>query len=338
MIRGITLSVIIAFLAFLLRGLIPNLGSVAIAIILGLVMGNVITYFKLLNFEKFDKGFHFVEKYLLPISIALMGISISFADIFMMGIIGSSLIAISLVLPIILSLFLFRFFGISKKSALLIGVGNAVCGTTAIVASASVISPTEDETGLSISAINVCGILGFLLIPIICLFLNLSNIDSGMFIGSSLQSIGHVFAAGFAISSDAGEIALIIKMSRVLCLGLVVTILGLLRHVLFKPTSLLNAPIKGAHQHGFKRIFTYVPFFILAFLSLACINSFWHVPPSIKSAFSIASHALMLIGISGVGLKIQLSSVIKEGPKTLFFAIFIWCIQVAALLGTIWLI
>ena len=80
MIYGIVLTVVIAIVSYLLSSFIA-IGSVAIAIILGIVLGNSIKLD-----SKYSKGITYSEKSILAFAIALMGINLDFSILIDLGI------------------------------------------------------------------------------------------------------------------------------------------------------------------------------------------------------------------------------------------------------------
>ena len=71
-IKGLSIAIGVSILAFFLAKFIL-IGSVAIAIILGIVIGNVVKFD-----ESYNTGITYAEKTLLGYSIALMGINLDF--------------------------------------------------------------------------------------------------------------------------------------------------------------------------------------------------------------------------------------------------------------------
>src|SRR5690606_7290191 len=98
----------------------------------------------------------------------------------------------SIVVVILFALFLQKMFRSKQKIYWLIGAGSAICGSSAIAATSRLIESDEEETGISLTVINVLGLIGMILLPILALSLGYSNSQTGIFIGGILQSMGHV--------------------------------------------------------------------------------------------------------------------------------------------------
>lgn len=111
-----------------------------------------------------------------------------------------------------------RALGVPARLAILIGAGTAICGNSAIAATAPVIGAKDEE--VSFAAVTAFGSLAMLLYPLVGRGLGLSDHTFGVFAGSGVHDAAQAVAAGFMVSLDAGEVAAILKLSN----GNVVTV------------------------------------------------------------------------------------------------------------------
>ncbi len=307
---GVILCSIIGVAALFLSSCIP-LGAVAIAIILGIVVGNFIKPGK-----KFKNGIKFSEKHILSFAIALMGINLNFLILKELGYRSILLVITALFFTITVSLVLSKIFSFDKKFTLLLGIGNGVCGSSAIAATEKIIGANEEEVGLSIAIVNFLGTIGIFLLPFIAaVVLRLSDINSGVLVGNTLQAVGQVVAAGFSISDSAGQTATIIKMTRILMLFPIVFIL------IFIFTGKSDAA-KGKIKKPA------IPIFIIGFVLFSIIPTFGLISEKGIKIISSISHYSLIIAMAGIGLKITVQSILKEGKSALAIGSLIFFIQV----------
>lgn len=312
---GIALCCVLAVAAFFTSKVWTAPGSVTIAIILGILAGNLFGSRQ----KQFLPGANLAEKKLLPAAIALMGLSVYFSQIVSLSIPGALIVAATITTAVLSALLFGRLLGLKREFSLLIGTGNAVCGSSAIAATSNVLDVDDNEIGISISLVNLCGVVGIALIPFIAGMLDFSTLKEGELIGASLQAVGQVAAAGFAQSEPIGKTALIIKMARVLMLGPVV-----LFYALFASGQTdKNQPQTPWYRH--------VPTFIVVFFALALLNSVLPLPIVFKSVIKTASKALMLVSMAGIGLKINAKALLKQGPRALAVCLLCWACQITAL-------
>ena len=309
MVKGILLTVGISIVALILSKFI-SLGAVALAIVLGVVVANVVNLH-----NSFAPGITFSEKKILAFAIATMGINLDFSILMQLGMKTMSLIILSMTLTIFSAIFLGRLFGIDKKFALLLGVGNAVCGASAIGAVKGVIKPKEEYVGISVAVVNLLGAIGMFLIPAIVIVLGMNEIDGGILAGDTLQAVGQAVAGGFAISEKAGESATVVKMGRVLMLTPILLIL------LFNYAK-SDEEIKNVH------ILKNIPLFIVGFIFFSLIASINILPDSITTLIKHISHYALIIAMAGVGLKITFKSIKENGKIALLIGSIIFALQI----------
>jgi uncharacterized integral membrane protein (TIGR00698 family) len=303
---GLSFSFIIAGISLVLAPLLP-LGSVAIAIIIGIIVGNSI---KLP--QKSEKGITFAEKSLLSFAIALMGINLDFSILIQLGFKTILLIVFGMIITIYSAIFIGKIFKIDTKLALLLGIGNGVCGSSAIGATAPIIKTNKDFIALSIAIVNLLGTIGIFLVPSIAFFIGFNDIDSGILIGNTLQAVGQVTAGGFSISEEAGISATAVKMGRVLLLTPLVFILIYIFH---------NKNEKSTQKAK-------VPLFIIFFVLFSLVSSFSLVDESIKNIISNISHLSLVIAMSAIGLKIHFNAIKNDGKTALKIATLVFIIQI----------
>jgi uncharacterized integral membrane protein (TIGR00698 family) len=306
---GLLLSLIVALISILLSTFIP-IGSVAIAIILGILIGNTIK----LN-EKYNSGVTYAEKSILAFAIALMGINLDFSILSALGVKTIALIVFSMVITIYSAIIIGKYFKIDTKLSLLLGIGNGVCGASAISATAPIIKSNKNFIGLSVAIVNLLGTVGIFLIPFIAVVFGLSDIDAGILIGNTLQAVGQVTAAGFSINDTAGISATTVKMGRVLLLTPLILILIYIFH-------------KNSQNDGENVKRATIPLFIIFFIIFSLISSFSIVNVDIKNAISSLSYFALVVAMSAIGLKIHFKSIKDDGKVAFKIASLVFAIQI----------
>jgi len=309
-IYGILLCFIIGFFAeYLSRILIIE--SISLSIILGIIFGNLIKIDK-----KFQRGINFTEKHILSFSIAFLGVKLDYLILGQLGIRIIFFIIIGIILTILFSLVLGKIFNINKKFALLLGIGNAICGSSAIAATQKIVGAKKEEIGLSITIVNLLGIIGFFLLPFLgSQILEFTDLKIGVLIGNTLQSVGQVVASGFSINDSVGQTATIVKMVRILMLSPFIFILLL---IIFKSKNNNNKKLK----------FTGIPIFIYGFILFSLIPTFHLLPEYYIYFIGNISHYLLVISMVGVGLKITFNDFFTYGKAAFIVGSLTFIIQV----------
>ena len=255
------------FPPFTIDGAHP-LSAVLIALILGLIVRNTIP-----ASARLKPGTDIVIKRFLPAGIVLLGAGLDFYYLLDVGyrvLLG----AIVLIAVIILATrYAARFFKVELGQGLLIGVGTAICGTSAIIATAPVVESKEKDIAISIASINVLGALAMFVFPFVGAWLALPPEVYGEWCGLAIHATPQVIAAGFAHHLDgetAGEIATIVKLTRISLLGPAVFIIGALYARQRRRQAVFVAPSVNYRQ--------LVPGFVLFFIGMAFLRTMGFFP------------------------------------------------------------
>ena len=308
---GIMLCNLIGFIAFWLSGYIP-IGAISLAIILGILVGN-----SLKLSHHFKSGINYSEKYLLSIAIALLGIQLNFSILQELGYTTILMIILTMSVTVFSSLLFAKWWGFDKRFALLLGLGNGICGSSAIAATKDIVGANDEQVGLSIAIVNFLGTIGIFLLPFIAHYLlNFSDLNAGVLIGNTLQAVGQVLAAGFSVSQPTGEVATVVKMVRILLLAPVILILIF---VFSRANRKTNEDIKVAYK---------IPLFVIGFFSFSLIQTFGLLSHEQVGLVSRLSHYALIVAMSGIGLKIAFDGIVKNGKKALLIASMTFGLQI----------
>ncbi len=306
---GLLFALLWALAAFVLSNYLP-FGAVVIGITIGMFIGN---FFKIP--EKLMSGIDFSEKQILAWAIILMGVKLDFNIVQELGIKSILMIVVSIIFTIAVSQIVSRIFGLNSRLGLLLGIGNGICGSSAIAATEKIIGAKKDEVGLSVTIINFLGTMGMFLLPILIKFiLHFDDLQSGFFIGNTLQAVGQVVAAGFSINHAVGHTATIVKMMRILMLTPVVFSLIFYFHQKNKKAEVV------VKKQG-------VPYFIIGFILFSLVPTFHLIPEDGIQALAKLSHYLLLVAMVAIGLKINFTAVLKQGGKALLVGSLIFLLQ-----------
>lgn len=325
---GLALSLLVALLARLLHQAIPHalaaaVGEVILAVLLGLLIGNTIGLPPL-----FAPGIRFSFHAILRIAIVLLGASFSVQQVASIG--GKAVVMIVALMAIALlaAHALGRAAKVPPRLATLIGVGTAVCGNSAIVATAPVIGAHDDEVSFAIATNTLFGTLAVFLYPVLGHALHLRDPAFGTWAGSAVNDTSQVVATGFAYSDGAGRIATAVKLTRNALMGGVIVLMGLLhgrgrgRDAGAVGEGAAAAPARGGFLLRLKQS---VPLFVLGFLAMAALQSAGALRwLSIRAGRDLAADAqnvarvLILIALAGVGLSTRIATMRRAGLRPFY--------------------
>jgi uncharacterized integral membrane protein (TIGR00698 family) len=208
-----------------------------------------------------------------------------------------------------------RLAGVPGRLATLIGVGTAVCGNTAITATAPVIHAQDEEVSFAIATNTLFGTAAVFLYPLLGHWLAMSNAAFGTWAGTAVNDTSQVVATGFAFSDAAGKVATAVKLTRNALMGPVIVGIGLV----YARRAGTNAGAGAGVSIG-KRVRQSIPMFVLGFLLVALLNTIgvfaWlgsRLHRDLAHDLQEVSRFLILIALSGVGLSTRLSAMRKIG-------------------------
>ncbi len=325
---GLLLTTAIAIAAYQLHDLLGlPIDSMLIAIVIGMVIRNTVGLP-----ARFVPGVKTAVMSLTSIGIVLMGAKLDFHDIARTSTTALLISVVCVGVALVLTIGLCRRMGVSEKLGTLIGVGTAICGSSAIAVAAPVIEADDRDTAFAITTVTLFGMVAVFVLPLLGNALGLDETEFGVWAGTSVHAVPQVVAAGFAYGPTAGEVATIVKLARVLLLAPVVIGLAIwygrkkrAQHV--------------AHVTRIGSIGTLVPPFIVGFLVLALANTLHLLPDftlHLRDSFlwdggdkkivlaklvTQISGFLLAISMAGVGLGVDVRGLARVGLGALYIGL-----------------
>ncbi|GBR10993.1 hypothetical protein AA0228_1231 [Gluconobacter frateurii NRIC 0228] len=281
------------------------------ALVLAILLGMFIRTFRAPG-EAFQPGIDFSGRFLLEISVVLLGATVSAASLLA---VGPGLVAGILLLvgvSLISSFGIGRLLGLPFRMALLVACGNSICGNSAIAAVAPIIRADGEDVAASIAFTAVLGVFVVLGLPFLGLVSGMSGSTFGAFAGLTVYAVPQVVAATAPLGLLAVQTGTVVKLVRVLMLGPVCFGLSLLAPLF--PGQDMNVSNAGRAPSG---IFRFVPWFILGFLGMVCCRSFGLLPPFLIEPIGQAATVLTVISMGALGLGVNMRSVAKAGPRVM---------------------
>jgi uncharacterized integral membrane protein (TIGR00698 family) len=317
---GLILAVLVAAAARFAHGLLPHgiadpIGEVIVAVALGLVIGNAVRLP-----ASFAPGIRFSFHTVLRSAIVCLGAGFSFLQVVAIG--GKALVMIAVLMTLALAVAhaLGRLAGVPPKLASLIGVGTAVCGNSAITATAPVIHASDEEVSFAVATNTLFGTLAVFLYPILGHYLGFSDGVFGTWAGTAVNDTSQVVATGFAFSDAAGKVATAVKLTRNALMGGVIVLMGFLHS--------REGSGGGPKASFFQRLKQSLPLFVIGFLAMAVLNTFGlfdaagaRLGIDLHKALKLAASFLILVALSGVGLGTRLASLRKIGLRPFYIGL-----------------
>ena len=331
---GLAASIVISLVSQFFARFLPTLGAALIAILLGMLLGNT-----LLNRPELSQGTKFSEKRLLEYAIVLNGLILDFQVLKSAGIKGFAFIMLQMGLTIFVTYRLGKFFGFGKRFSLLMGAGNAVCGSSAIGTVSPIVQADNKDKGISITIVNLTGTVLMILLPILgAVLYDSDTLRTSALIGGTVQSVGQVVAAAKLVNDDVVTLATVFKLMRVLLIIGVAVLYGRMNMNEGEPlfTRKKRAGIdegsatgSGADATVSPAAVSYgVPWFLIGFVVFFLIRSFIGVPDSVLVGSKAISTQFEVAALAAIGMRVKFADIIKEGPKAMLYGLTVGAVQV----------
>lgn len=291
----------------------PNIGAGTIAILSGIILGNL----GVSRYSRLDEGTKFSESTLLYTAIILLGATISFQAIAAIGWNGLLFILLIMMSTIIAALWIGKRMELPEDFRMLMASGNAVCGSSAIAATAPVIGADDKQKGLAITMVNLTGTVLMLGLPwLVGQFYHDEITSSSALIGGVLQSVGQVVASGSMVSEEVKDQAAIFKIVRILLLAVVISVLVSLR----KKRQSVTKETKWYK----------IPWYIKGFFILCTINTFFVLPEMLETSVKKSGNFLEITALAGIGLRVKFADLIAQGAKAGLYTVLLASCQIGA--------
>ena len=249
--------------------------------------------------------------YALQLGVVALGAGMDLARVWKVGSSGAAVTAVTLSAAIGLALVLGRVLRVRGDTPLLIGVGTAICGGSAIAAVASVIEPKEHELSVSLAVVFVLNAVGLRVFPLLGHALGLGQAVFGRWAALAIHDTSSVVGAGLAYGPLALSVATTTKLARALWIV---------------PVTIGIAVARAGKSDGrFARLQgVRWPWFILGFVAVAA--AFTWVPALAAAArpvVAIGQRALVL-ALYLIGLSLSRSALAQVGARPLALGVVLW--------------
>ena len=278
------------------------ISEVTIAILLGVVLGRI----PAVRSPRLAPGLAVTSQRLLRAGIVLLGAKLSIDQVAGIGVPAIGVVVVTMAAAIVTVLALSRAAGVERVLSVLLAVGAAVCGNTAVVATSPVIGARARDTAYAVSTVTLFGTIAVFAYPLIGHAAHLGDNVFGLWSGIAINDTSQVVAASSAFSPGAFEVATVVKLIRN---ALMAPLLVGIAWAWSRRTG-----EAGDTRAGIRRA---VPLFVLGFVALSLVRSAGFISADLATTFETAARALILVALAAVGLSVRLEDLRDVGPRPL---------------------
>jgi uncharacterized integral membrane protein (TIGR00698 family) len=254
------------------------------------------------------------SKTLLQASVVGLGFGMNLRDVLRAGSSGFVYTALGIAATMILGVALGRWLKVERTPALLISVGTAICGGSAIAAVGPVVGANDEEMSVSLGAVFILNSIALLVFPLIGHGFGLNEEQFGLWSALAIHDTSSVVGATAKYGAAALAVGATVKLARALWIA---------------PMAIGTALVKRREAR------IQWPWFILFFCVAAMIRTWL---PAGKEAFDIFTEVAR-VGLTAtlflIGCGISKKTLRTVGARPLAQGVILWVIVGALSLALI---
>lgn len=287
-------------------------GSSAIALVLGVFLA--VTFGNPYS-DKTRK----ITQHGLSLAVMGLGFGMNLGVIAKVGMQGIGYTVVGIVFVFLIGSFLGKLLQTDRDTSLLITVGTAICGGSAIAAVSPVIRAKSHDISVSLGTVFMLNALALLIFPSIGHSLNLSEHQFGLWSALAIHDTSSVVGATLQYGPQALEVGTTVKLARALWIIPVAMMIGLYR----SRTEIENREQKQKAKR---------PWFILGFILAAAIVTWVPSLVPIGQFIEGLARKLMVLTLFFIGTNITRETLRSVGIKPFLQGISLWFIMATATL------
>jgi uncharacterized integral membrane protein (TIGR00698 family) len=282
------------------------------------------------------EGLNWAMHRLLRTGIALVGLRLTLSGATAIAATALPVALGCLATALIAGTLIARLLHVPKRLGILLAIGTAVCGCTAVVAMSPVIRARHAETAFAVTCVVLFGCTAMLFYPWVAgHFFAASPVHAGIFLGTAIHDTSQVIGSALIYSQQAGApdalaAASVAKLLRNLSIAILIPVAAWLTQREEASAAGDAAPLERTS------VAKLVPFFVLAFIFFIFVrtagDSVFHVGAAAASggagagapmwqavmgAGQTASDLFLICGMTAVGLSVSFTDMWRIGWRPL---------------------
>ena len=291
-----------------------SLSPLIIGILIGMLFANTLGKFLP---ESWHSGLKFCSKRILRIGIIFFGFRLTLADVAQVGMPAIGLDLIIVCGTLALGILVGKWLKMDRETTLLTSAGSAICGAAAVLGAEATLRTEAYKTAVAVSTVVLFGTLSMFLYPILYRngFFPLSTSEMGLFTGATVHEVAHVVGASNAMGKEVADVAVIVKMIRVIMLVPVLLSFG------WFARSRSNSSSPGERK-------IVIPWFAFLFLLAIGVNSILALPTTASTTINTFDTFALTMAMTALGCETSFDKFRQAGwrPFVLALVLYIWLV------------
>ena len=247
---------------------------------------------------------------MLAWSIVGLGAGVNLLVVLKAGLDGIFFTLLSLTATLLVGMYLGRWLKINRETSVLLNVGTAICGGSAIAAVSSAIRAKDESTAVALGIVFILNALGLLIFPSLGHWFQLSQHQFGMWSALAIHDTSSVVGAAMQYGPQALEVGTTVKLVRALW---IIPVSILFAKYFRKETG--ASEVKQATQY---------PWFIGGFLLMSALVTWVEVLQPLGHQIEWLAKRALVATIFLIGSGLTLATLQKVGIKALVHGVVLW--------------
>jgi len=285
---------------------------ILVAILLGLLFAG-----RARLHRDWHSGMVFAAGPLLKLAVMLIGLRLSLAEVAELGIQAVPMVIGAVATGLFLAWLLGRLLGTGDRLTALLAVGSAICGASAVAATAPALKSPPEETAYALACVALFGLAATIVYPWLLGAWLPDPGHVGLVLGAAIHDTAQVTAAALLFEQSFGT-------AEVVAAATVTKLLRNLSMLIVIPAVVWWAT-RAAREDLRRPAF---PLFILGFLALAALRTagdHWFGPheawSALLSAAAAVSAYLFAMAMAAIGMAISVAALRQLGMRPALVAL-----------------
>jgi uncharacterized integral membrane protein (TIGR00698 family) len=267
---------------------------------------------------------------LLPLAVVGLGAEMNLGTVARVGLHGLGYTAISLSLVMIMGLLLGRYLKVDRDAGLLISIGTAICGGSAIAAAAPVLRARPHQVSVALATVFLLNAVALVIFPPIGHLVHLGQDSFGLWAALAIHDTSSVVGAGLAYGPRALEVATTVKLARALWIVPMTLGIGYTVANRRRKAGLSEADLAAEDAIPVKK-----PWFIGGFLLVAALVTWVPVLHTAGHYVAIGAHHVLVLTLFLIGAGLSRDALKSVGFRPFLQGLLLWLLVGSLGLGAV---
>lgn len=245
----------------------------------------------------------------LSTAVVGLGAGMQLGAVVRTGLHGAVWTALLIASSLFLGTLLARALKVGTNTGLLISVGTAICGGSAIAAAAPVLRARDEEVAVALGTVFLLNAAALFIFPPVGHLVGLSGPDFGHWSALAIHDTSSVVGAALAYGNGALEVATTTKLARALWIV---------------PLTLILARIVHSRSAAEDRPKAARPWFIAGFLAASALVTLFPMLQPTGEVVAAVARRLLVVSLFLVGVNLSRATLRATGLRPLLHGVVLW--------------